>query len=314
MSREPLMSIIILHHERPDILVRTLRSVQLQTYAQREVIVVVNGSSSDIRRILAPEFPNVRLIELGQNLGACAGRNAGIRAARGDVIITLDNDVAFERSDALTLIAEYLNRRPDVHVLAFRVCEKDTGQLLVRAWCHPRYWKEFNDTEFETNHFNEGACAARREVYEAAGLYYEPLFFGAEGWDLVLRIIECGFRIHYLPSLRVLHLTDDEDRPGSRPYYYYTRAYIWTAVKDYPLTAGVAAVIPKLVMMLYFAGRSGQIGAFARGVKDGVAGIPGVMRDRKPVARSTLKYMRQLEEARPSLWLRLQRHREAVQL
>jgi GT2 family glycosyltransferase len=314
MKQDPLVSVVILHYQRRDALKRTLASVRRQSYANREIIVVVNGPHDDIRGLLEGEAAEVRLVQLDHNLGACGGRNAGIVAARGDIIIVLDNDMVFEEPCAIDRIVEILKTRSDIHVLAFKVCDGETGALLVRTWCHPKYWKEFCDIEFETDHFVEGAYAARREVYERAGLYYEPLFFGAEGWDLVLRLIERGFRILYVPSIRVRHMTDEETRPGERPYYFYTRAYIWTAAKDYPLVAGTAFLAVKLSMMLYFAFRTRHVRAFARGVRDGFAGVPGVLRDRTPVSRSTLRYVRQLEQTRPSFRLRLERHREAVQL
>ena len=103
-------------------------------------------------------------------------------------------------------------------------------------------------------------------------------------------------------------------RPSDRPYYFYTRAYIWTAAKDYPLASGAAFLTVKIAMMLYFAIRTGHVRAFARGLADGIKGIPDVLRDRSPVSRRTLRYVSALERYRPSLWFRLARHRESVQL
>lgn len=314
MTESLLVSIVILHYQRRDALVRTLGSALQQSYPNREIIIVVNGPHDDIHDLLEGAGREVRLVQLEKNLGACGGRNAGIAAARGDIIVTLDNDIAFERPSEVAQIVYTLKSRSDVHVLAFKVCDDRTGELLARAWCHPRSWKEFNDCEFETDHFNEGACAARREVYQLAGLYYEPLFFGAEGWDLVLRMFDHGFRIFYQPEIRVRHLADEATRPSDRPYYFYTRAYIWTVAKDYPFGAGAAFLAVKISMMLGFAIRSGHVRAFARGVIDGLRGLPAVLRDRTPVSLDTLNYVRKLERNRPSLWARLERHREAIQL
>ncbi|MHB8383580.1 MAG: glycosyltransferase family 2 protein [Candidatus Binataceae bacterium] len=313
-QHQPLVSIVILHYQDRDAFERTLASVCRQSYADREIIVVANGRHDDIRGVLEREAPEAQLVQLEANLGACGGRNAGILAARGDIIITLDNDIAFEGNCELGRIVEAFNRYPDIHVLAFKVCDGATGKLLIRGWCHPRDWKEFSDIEFETNYINEGACAIRREVYERAGLYYEPLFFGTEGWDLALRIMDRGFRMLYVPGVKVRHLTDDKTRPGERQHYSYTRNYIWTAAKDYPIGAGVAFLAVKLSMMLYLSIRTGHARAFARGFRDGIIGMPAVLRDRAPVSASTLKYVRKLEQTRPSLWLRLGRHRKAVQL
>ena len=310
----PLVSVVILNYKRREAFVRGLESVRGQSYANREIIVVDNNSQDGIGEYLAAHAPEARLIELAHNAGAAAGRNAGIAAARGAIVITLDNDVFFESPFEITKTVDTFERRPEVHVLAFQLCDAQTGALRLREWCHPRSWTEFGQTEFETNYFVEGACAIRREVYESAGLYYEPLFFGTEGWDLALRALDKGFRILYEPRVRIRHSMASETRTPDRPYYYYTRNYIWIAYKDYPLLAGVSFLSWKLVMMLYFAIRSRQLRAYLRAIKDAIAGLPHIRQDRTPIRSATVRYLRELERGRPPLWTRLGRHREAVQI
>ena len=89
----PLVSVIILNYKRREALGRTLDSVVSQDYLNREIIVVDNHSEEDIRSIVEVRGTDIRLIELEQNMGTCAGRNAGIRQAGGEFIVTLDNDV-----------------------------------------------------------------------------------------------------------------------------------------------------------------------------------------------------------------------------
>jgi GT2 family glycosyltransferase len=310
----PLVSIIVLNYKRRDALLRSLDSVRAQEYAHREIIVVDNHSEDDLHDFLPSYAPEVRLIELDQNRGACGGRNAGILAARGEIIVTLDNDIFFESSFEIGQLVETFARRPEIHVVACQLCDAQTGALRVREWCHPRSWLEYGQTEFETNYFVEGACAVRSEVYKVAGLYYEPLFIGCEGWDLALRILDHGFRILYDPRIRLRHLMSADTRTPERPYYFYTRNYIWIAYKDYPLPAGAAFLAWKLLMMSYFALRARRVGAFLRGLKDGVAGLARIRPDRTPIGSATVSYLKNLERRRPALWARLARHREAVQL
>lgn len=192
MNDSPLVSIVILHYRRRDALVCTLASVRTQSYTNREIIVVANGPHPGVRELLDTEAPEARLVELDRNLGACGGRNAGIRAARGEIVFMLDNDLALADSFAVARTVRIFQSRRDIDVMAFKVCDEKTGSLLIRAWCHPRYWKSSQDDQFETDWFLEGANAVRKEVYETVGLYYEPLFFGPESWDLVLRMLQAG--------------------------------------------------------------------------------------------------------------------------
>jgi GT2 family glycosyltransferase len=214
----------------------------------------------------------------------------------------------------LTKLMKIFEDRPDVQVVAFQICDPVTGELRLRDWCHPRNWKEFAQTEFETDHFGEGASAFRREVFDQAGLYYEPLFYGAEGLDLELRVLDQGLKILYAPQVRIWHHVSEKARTVERQYYYFTRNYIWMAYKDYPLWAGARFLSFKLAMMLYFTVRLGCYGSFLRGVWDGVRGLKHVHPDRKPISRATLRRWVDFERGRPGLLSRMARHRARPQL
>ncbi|MGH9344010.1 MAG: glycosyltransferase family 2 protein, partial [Terriglobia bacterium] len=97
----PLVSLIILNYKRLPDLEHTLQSVVAQRYSHKEVIVVDNHSEEPVAAVVRKYGADVRLIELQTNLGACGGRNAGILASRGDIVITLDNDVSFLTHDAV---------------------------------------------------------------------------------------------------------------------------------------------------------------------------------------------------------------------
>lgn len=314
LLESPRVSIVILNYKRLHALEQSIKSVLMQTYANREIIVVDNHSEDDVAGLVTGLDPGIKLIELADNRGTCGGRNAGIREAQGDIVITLDNDVHFASQFELTKVVAKFEQRPDIHVLAFQMCDADTGNLRVREWCHARHWKEFGQTEFETFYFVEGACAVRREVFEQAGNYYDALFIGCEGHELALRILDHGFRILYCPNIRVLHLMSAETRTSDRPYYFYTRNYIWIAFKDYRLLPGLSFLLPKLTMMFYFAIRTNMCPAFFRGVRHGLRGLRQVMADRTPVQRQTLQYLAELERWRPGLMFRLARHKAQPQI
>lgn len=310
----PMVSVIILNYKRREALIRSLDSVRQQEYPEREIILVDNASEDGICEFITANAPEVRLIEMPENLGACAGRNAGIRAARGEIIITLDNDIYFDSPFELRKAVKAFENRPDIHVLAFQLCEADTGRLRLREWCHPRSWETFGQTEFETNFFVEGACAYRREVFDAAGLYYDPIFIGCEGHDLAMRVLDSGFRILYTPQIRARHLMSQATRTRERPYYFYTRNYIWIAYKDYYFAEGCRFLFPKLLMMAYFSLRMNCVAAFLRGLRDGILGLKRIRGERTPISRTTARYFGELERTRPSWLTRFVRHKAEPQI
>ncbi len=313
-GHSPLVSVIILYYKRRETIRETLDSVIRQEYANREIILVDNHSEDDVKEAVASVAVSVKLIQMPQHLGACAGRNAGIQAARGEILVFLDDDVSLSSPFELSKMMRLWETRPGVQVLAFQVCDPDTGKLRLREWCHPRYWKEFGESEFETYWFGEGACAIRREVFGACGGYYEPLFYGAEGADFMFRVVDGGFRILHAPQVQVGHRASATGRTTGRQIYYYTRNYIWIAYKNFPLFAGLRYLLEKLLMMLYFAVRTGAYKHFLKAVSDAIRGLKTVRADRTPMKKATLDYLAELEKGRPNLLVRLVRHNKAPQL
>jgi GT2 family glycosyltransferase len=308
----PLVSIVILNYKRLSALELTLRSAVDQQYEPKEIIVVDNHSEEDVDSVVGKYGEDIRLIQLNANLGACGGRNAGIHVARGEILITLDNDVSFLSSDALGSVVRIFEEHPDYHVLAFQLRDADTGALRLREWCHPRDWRHFSEVQFPTHFFVEGAAAYRRVVFENAGEYFEPLFIYNEGWDLGLRILDHGLRILYAPEIKVRHLMSSETRSSSRSYFLFTRNYLWIAYKDYPFWAGMRFVAFRLLMMAYFALRGRQLMSYFCGVWEGICGCRNILR--VPVHKATMKYVNELERGRPNLFVRYLRHRIVPQL
>jgi GT2 family glycosyltransferase len=308
------VSVIIPYFKRGEIFERGLDTVLSQDYKNKEIIVVDNHSEDDLKQRILARQPGVKLIELPENGGACVARNAGARAASGDILVILDDDAGFLSPLELSKLVKIFDNQPDVHVVAFQVCDPETGELCLRDWCHPRYWKEFAQTEFETDHFGEGASAFRREVFEKTGGYYEKLFYGAEGLDMELRVMDQGFKIIYTPEVRVWHQVSGKARTDDRQYYYFTRNYIWMAYRDYPLWRGARFLSFKLAMMFYLTVRAGCYPSFLRGLRDGVMGLHRIHQDRRPISRATMNRWLDLEKGRPGLLTRMARHRARPQL
>jgi GT2 family glycosyltransferase len=312
---QPLVSIVILYYKRREIIEQTLESALRQDYANREILLIDNNSEDDVKDIVDRLDAGIQLIQLPENMGACGGRNVGIRAAKGNILIFIDDDVTFDSTREVSAVVDTFERKPAIHVLAFQIWDPRTGKARIREWCHTRPLSKYVNQEFETSWYGEGMSAFRREVFDRCGLYYEPLFYGAEGHDMSLRLMDQGFRMLYTPGIRVNHwASENGGRSFARQNYYYTRVFIWMAYKDYPVWAGIQFAIPKVLMMAYFSWRTRTYAAFFRGVWDGVRGLPAIQADRTPVSRDTLRCIAEHERWRPSIWERLARHRVEPQI
>lgn len=88
---QPLVSVVIPSHNRPELLKRAINSVLSQTYSNVEIIVVDDASDMDMKQVLS-DYSTVRLMVNEENRGPCYSRNKGITNAKGAFINFLDDD------------------------------------------------------------------------------------------------------------------------------------------------------------------------------------------------------------------------------
>lgn len=92
----PLVSVVVPTHGRPDFFRQALRSIGDQTYDPIELIVIDDASPEPVEPILddidTDRFDRVECLRHEENRGANAARNTGIDAASGQIIAFLDDD------------------------------------------------------------------------------------------------------------------------------------------------------------------------------------------------------------------------------
>jgi len=93
LPARPLVSAVIPTLERPQWVVRAVKSALAQSYAPVEVIVVIDGPDEETESALK-KITDVRLrvIPLAKHAGGAESRNIGVRAASGEWIAFLDDD------------------------------------------------------------------------------------------------------------------------------------------------------------------------------------------------------------------------------
>lgn len=210
LSAEPLISVVMPTHNRADLLPRSLGSLLSQEYRNWELLVCDDGSSDETASVVeAVDDPRIRY-RPGEPAGACAARNRGLAAARGNLIAYLDDD---NRMHPLWLkcVAWAFEQRPAVDVLYGGIVIDDTGRLHrepVREM--PSAWLESYDREAVVSNNVADASAIAHRAGLAEARYDESLQTTGD-WDLILRLTADREPLT-LPAIACFYYTDAENR------------------------------------------------------------------------------------------------------
>jgi len=191
-----LSCVILTMRDRGEELDRAIGSALAQRDADVEVIVVGNGAD-----VVAPA--GVTVVRLPENVGVAAGRNAGVAAASGDVILFLDDDGWYSGPGAGRHVAGRFAAEPELAVLSFRVVDPDSG--AGARWHVPRLRAGDPGRSSVVTTFAGGVCAVRRSAFVAAGGLPEAFFYGHEETDLAWRLLGLGYRLEYDAAVVVCH-------------------------------------------------------------------------------------------------------------
>jgi GT2 family glycosyltransferase len=204
-------SIIIPSYNRPDLIVRTARSVAVQTVprGEYEVIVVDDHSTPPVSEAFHGRQlpPGVRIVRCEENLGRAAARNVGVRAARGDVVVMLDDDMEVVRHFLEAHLREH-ERNPDAVVLGKIEAAPELGGHPFLRYLNSRGPEKVPDGQpVPSKYFVTGNSSVRRSRLEKVGLFDEEFhLYGGEDTELGIRLGKAGCVFLYAPDALAHHL------------------------------------------------------------------------------------------------------------
>jgi glycosyltransferase involved in cell wall biosynthesis len=188
MTMAPLLSVIITAYNEGDFLVEAVRSVQQQTFPNREIILVDDGASGYTKKVIDRLAPEPELTVIRQaNQGQSVARNVGIAHARGKYIGLMDGDDVWHQERANILIA-VLDQNPDLDLIVswWRVINEqgeDTGRR------GKPYEKMIMPEDLIRCQFLGGPSnfLGRKEAFIAAGLF-DSSFRSIEDLEFLFRL------------------------------------------------------------------------------------------------------------------------------
>jgi GT2 family glycosyltransferase len=190
-------------------------------------IVVDNASKDGSAELVEREFPDVRLLRTGKNLGFGRGNNAAQSHVSPGYVLFLNPDTEL-RDGALTRMVDFLESHPDTGAVGCKMIFPDGETAdqnlqwfptpvteflrhailtdgLVRSLAGILPWNDPAKSGYVSKLYG-GCLMIRTSVLEKVGWFDERFFMYAEDVDLSRRIREAGWQLYYLTDAEIMHV------------------------------------------------------------------------------------------------------------
>lgn len=241
----PNIFIIILNWNGKKDTLACLESLQKVIHPSFHTIVVDNGSTDGSVSAIREVFPDVSLIETGDNLGFAGGNNWGIEHALkkgADYLLLLNNDTVVDPAILEAFLSGF-QKHPQAGILGAKLYlfdqqnqfdhfggywngKKGSFDLLgFRAFDDGKTWEEMIPIDYACG------CALfiKREVFEKIGLLEPQFFLIWEEADFCFRAKRAGYLSYTCPQAKVWHKVSASFVGGKihTTYFWWRNRLLW---------------------------------------------------------------------------------------
>lgn len=277
MTKEPLVSVVILSFNRCKELQNTLDHIKLIDYPNLEVVVFDNGSKDGTAEMVKSHAMPVSLIGSEDNIGI-AGYNHAVQASNGEIIVILDDD-SFVAPEAVKIAIHVLSADEGIGVLAFKILLSDGSTSTVN-------WKR------ETPSFWGCGAAIRRKVWDMVGGYDPDFFLYLNEVDMAIRVRNAGYKVIYDDRCIAYHMVSRKNRASSRLIFFSTRNVVWFHLKHIPFRQIARTSAAHLLSYFTLSIIGGCPLSWLKGLLAGIKGRDIALKKRQAVAPDVVKFYR----------------------
>lgn len=235
------LSIVIITRNTKDLLQKLLGSIEEDKSVKNllsDVIVVDNYSTDGTNTMVEKKFPWVFLHKNDHNRGFAAAVNAGVSHAHGDFILLLNSDTLLIEGEVPAMV-QFMENNPGVGICGPQLVYEDmrpqrsfahipvmlfeiVPPSLLALLAPSKYSTKpvHKDSEsprpssivhrpaesFDVPSLIGAAIIIRKDLLDILGGFDEQFFFFLEETDLCVRARESGFRVVFLPDIKMIHL------------------------------------------------------------------------------------------------------------
>ncbi len=233
----PQVAVVVLNWNGGQDTLDCLASLRQMDYPCFDVLVVDNSSTDGSIAAIRQSFPEMSLIETGDNLGFTGGNNVGMRHTldRGaDYVLLLNHDTEVA-PDSLTCLVEAVEADPKVGIAGPLIYYYDRPEVIWSAGGvidqHRGQARMVGLGELDSGQHDSKPCEVdfvsgcallvRRSVLEQVGLLDERFFAYYEEAEWCVRVRRAGYHIVHVPRAKVWHKISPGRRAASPIVHYY---------------------------------------------------------------------------------------------
>ncbi|MGX2041783.1 glycosyltransferase [Methylocaldum sp. MU1018] len=221
-------------------LIHFLNSLRHQTYRDFELIVIDQNEDGKIDSILSPYKIRFQVRHVKVDFqGNSKARDYGIRFVRGDIVAFPDDDCVYEK-DVLEKVVEKFRSKPDVAILSAGSYDFSETRFSIGVNSKsPRYFSQFYMMGVEFTHFFNLARMDGSEFHLDHDFGIGSKYPGAEGFELLYRLLRAGNKAFYDPAIKIHHADKDNYKVGADRMLLYSAgvgAYIRKFTNEYDLS------------------------------------------------------------------------------
>lgn len=215
-----ITSIITVNFNQPEVTIAFLKSVKAHTKEEAvEVIVVDNGSRENHVVTYKEIYPELIYIRSDVNLGFAGGNNLGIKAAKGEFLLFLNNDTEIVE-DTIEVLKNEMNQRPEIGMLSPLILYYDQPDIIQYAgFTEMNYLTcrnkgigqmevdkgQYSKDSRETGYCHGAAMMCRKSDLEIVGLMAEHFFLYYEELDWCEKFKKADKLIWFTGKTKIYH-------------------------------------------------------------------------------------------------------------
>jgi GT2 family glycosyltransferase len=237
----PKVSAILVIYNSRKFLPHVLPALLAQRHADTEYIAVISESKDGSKEYIQENFPAIRVIDPGRNLGFAGGNNLGIRQSGGEFIQLINPDLIIEPDYIANLLKAFVD--PKVAAATGKLLRYDfergektgiidsTGIVMSKSGRgKDRGQLERDSGQYDSMREVFGVSGAgpmyRRSALDVVayqGQYFDEAFLAYwEDVDLSWRLNNAGFKNVYAPQALAYHgRTVGQSKGGYLHFWHY---------------------------------------------------------------------------------------------